>query len=235
MSYNFLSLVNEVCARLNEVQLTSSNFATSSGFYLDMKNAVNAAIRDINHDEYNYPFNHNTIEVYLEAGIARYPLPENAKLVDYDTVRILRDDTLNVQTSILKRIQYEEYINKYLDDEINTNVTGEVPRYIAKTQSNDFVIAPKPDKEYTLELEYFMHPADLVLFDDVPTVPQQFKHVIIDGAMYHAYMFRDNAQSAQLSEQKFNDGLKSMRSLLVNDYVHVYDTRVRQVRGSIYG
>lgn len=235
MAYNFLSLVNEVGARLNEVQLTSANFATASGFYSDMKNAVNAAIRDINHDQYNYPFNHNTIEVYLEAGIARYPLPENAKLVDYETVRILRDDTLNVQTSILKRIQYEEYINKYLDDEINTNVTGEVPKYIAKTQSNEFVIAPKPDKEYTLELEYFMHPADLVLFDDVPTIPEQFKHVIIDGAMYHAYMFRDNVQSAQLSEQKFNDGVKSLRSLLVNNYVHVYDTRVRQVRGSVHG
>jgi hypothetical protein len=235
MAYNFLSLVNEVGARLNEVQLTSANFATASGFYSDMKNAVNAAIRDINHDQYNYPFNHNTIEVYLEAGIARYPLPENAKLVDYETVRILRDDTLNVQTSILKRIQYEEYINKYLDDEINTNVTGEVPKYIAKTQSNEFVIAPKPDKEYTLELEYFMHPADLVLFDDVPTIPEQFKHVIIDGAMYHAYMFRDNQQSAQLSEQKFNDGVKSLRSLLVNNYVHVYDTRVRQVRGSVHG
>jgi hypothetical protein len=110
-----------------------------------------------------------------------------------------------------------------------------VPRYVAKTQSNEFVIAPKPDKEYTLELEYFMHPADLVLFDDVPTIPEQFKHVIIDGAMYHAYMFRDNAQSAQLSEQKFNDGIKSLRSLLVNNYVHVYDTRVRQVRGSVHG
>lgn len=235
MAYNFLTLVNEVCARLNEVQLTSANFASSAGFYTDVKNSVNAAIRDINHQQYNYPFNQNTIEVYLEAGIARYPIPENAKLVDYETVRILRDDDLNVQTTILKRIQYEEYITKYLDDEINTNATGEVPRYIAQTQSREFVVAPKPDKDYTLELEYFMHPADLVLFDDVPTIPQQFKHVIIEGAMYHAYMFRDNAQSASMSKQKFDEGLKALRSLLVNNYVHVYDTRVRQVRGSIYG
>jgi len=73
------------------------------------------------------------------------------------------------------------------------------------------------------------------LFLPVPTVPQQFKHVIVDGAMYHAYMFRDNAQSASMSKQKFDEGLKALRSLLVNNYVHVYDTRVRQVRGSIYG
>ena len=77
-----------------------------------------------------------------------------------------------------------------------------------------------------------MHPADLLLYDDVPTVPEAFKHVIIDGAMYHAYMFRDNAQSAAMAEAKFKEGIKTLRSLLVNEYISVVDTRVHHARSS---
>jgi hypothetical protein len=224
--YDFLALTNEVCGRLNETTLTSATFTEASGFYSTIKDSINASIRDINHQEHNYPFNHNTTEIILDAGVGRYPLPQNAKIVDFDSVKILRDSELNVSTRILKQIQYNEYTRMYLDDELNTSVAGEVPRYVAKAKNSDFVIAPKPNKEYTLELEYFIVPADLSLYDDVPTVPESFKHVILDGAMYHCYMFRDNAQSATLAKQKFDEGLKAMRSLLVNEYINVIDTRV---------
>lgn len=229
MAYNFLTLTNEICGRLNETKLTSSNFATAVNFYSTVKDSVNASLRDINHQQYNYPFNHNSIEIDLVAGVGRYPIPQNAKLVDYDTVRILRDDTLNVQSQVLRKITYDQYIKRYIDQEVDTNNTGSVPLYIAKTQTNDFVVAPKPDKAYTIEMEYFQIPADLSLYDDVPTVPESFKHVIIDGALYHCYMFRDNAQSATLAKQKFDEGLKAMRSLVANDYVNVEDTRVTTV------
>ena len=188
MAYNFLSLTNEICGRLNETKLNSSNFASAINFYSTIKDSLNAAIRDINHQEYNYPFNHNTSEIILDTGVARYPLPQNAKIVDFDNVKILRDDALNVSTRVLKQIQYNEYTRRYLDDELNTAVTGETPRYIAKSKNNDFVIAPKPNKEYTLELEYFIVPADLVLYDDVPTIPESFKHVILDCALSLLYV-----------------------------------------------
>lgn len=228
MAYNFLSLTNEICGRLNETKLNNSNFAAANNFYATIKDSINAAIRDINHQQYNYPFNHITTEIVLDSGYARYPIPQNAKLIDFESVRIVRDAELNVQSKILKQIQYNEYLRFHYDNEINPSETGGVPQYIAKTQTNDFVVAPKPDQDYTLELEYFVIPADLNLFDDVPTIPESFKHVIIDGALYHCYMFRDNAQSATLSKQKFDEGLKALRSLFVNEYVYVTDTRVNR-------
>lgn len=228
MAYNFLSLTNEICARLNETKLTSVNFPTATNFYSTIKDSINASLRDINHQSYNYPFNHNTTEIILDKGVSRYPLPQNAKLVDFDTVRILRDDDLNISGRILKQIQYNEYLQSHYDDELNTAENGGVPQYVAKTQTNDLVIAPKPNEEYTLEMEYFIIPADLALYDDVPTVPESFKHVIIDGALYHCYMFRDNAQSAALARQKFDEGLKAMRSLFVNEYVYIRDTRIQR-------
>ena len=33
MAYDFIGLVNEVNRRLNEVELTTSNFSTATGFY----------------------------------------------------------------------------------------------------------------------------------------------------------------------------------------------------------
>ena len=56
----FLSLTNSVLARMNEVQLTSSNFTTARGIQIQAQNAVNEAIRYINQREFNYPFNHST-------------------------------------------------------------------------------------------------------------------------------------------------------------------------------
>ena len=222
MAYDYLSLTNEVCRRLNETELTSSNFATATGFYAQVKDAINASIRDINQKHFNWPFNHNTDDITLTAGELRYPLPENAKYTDFDTVRILRNASLDLnEARRLKQLSYDEYVDRYIDQEGETDATkGTVPEYIVRSQYGDLIVAPMPDKAYTIEYEFFMIPADLDTYDDVPTIPFRFKHVVVDGAMYHSYMFRDNLESATLSLRKFEDGLKQMRTLLVNENVY---------------
>ena len=222
MAYDYLSLTNEVCRRLNETELTSSNFATATGFYAQVKDAINASIRDINQKHFNWPFNHNTDDITLTAGELRYPLPENAKYTDFDTVRILRNASLDLnEARRLKQLTYDEYVDRYIDQEGETDTTkGTVPEYIIRSQDGDLIVAPMPDKAYTIEYEFFMIPADLDTYDDVPTIPFRFKHVVVDGAMYHSYMFRDNLESATLSLRKFEDGLKQMRTLLVNENIY---------------
>jgi hypothetical protein len=91
MAYNYLGLVNEVNRRLNEVELTSSNFATASGFYNTAKDAVNASLRHINHEEHNWPWNHVLEEETLTAGVTRYDYPTDAKIVDMNSFRIKKD------------------------------------------------------------------------------------------------------------------------------------------------
>ena len=49
MAYDYLGLTNEVLARMNEVELTASNFSTGArGFQVQCKNAVNDAINYVN-------------------------------------------------------------------------------------------------------------------------------------------------------------------------------------------
>ena len=55
MAYDFLGLVNDVNRRLNEVELTSSNFSSATGFYSQIKDSVNSSIRYINQSEFKWP------------------------------------------------------------------------------------------------------------------------------------------------------------------------------------
>ena len=90
MAYNFLDIVNTVCKRLNEEELTTSNFASAAGFYGQIKDSVNAAIRDINLYHEYWPYNHSQIEVTLVAGTTRYAIPDEAKFIDYKSFRVKR-------------------------------------------------------------------------------------------------------------------------------------------------
>ena len=57
MSYNYLGLVNDVLGRFNETPLTDATLGTAVGSYSVAKEGVNSAIRTINQQEFNWPFN----------------------------------------------------------------------------------------------------------------------------------------------------------------------------------
>lgn len=231
MAYDFLGLVNDVNARLNEVQLTSSNFSTATGFYQQAKEAVNASIRDINQSQFEWPFNHVEQEDTLTTGTVRYAFPTDMKSPDMDTFRIKRDDTLGNDTRKLRILSYEEYLEKFIDQEYNDS-TGiqDIPEYVFRAPNNEFGVVPPPKEDYTLVYEYFRFPVDLVNATDVPNIPERFRHVVVDGAMYYAYLFRVNTQDAVLSKQKFDEGIKNMRTLLVNRTEYVRSTAINQKR-----
>src|SRR5210317_1060663 len=120
MAYDFLGLVNEVNKRVNEVELTTSNFATVKGFYAHAKDAVNAAIRDINQHEFNWPFNHVEQEDVLSADVSRYPFPHDTKLINFETFRIKKDATLGNRTTRLSIMAYEEYLDHHVEQEYDS-------------------------------------------------------------------------------------------------------------------
>ena len=225
MAYDFIGLVNDVNARLNEVQLTSSNFANAVGFYQQAKEAVNSSIRYVNQSQYEWPFNHVEQEDVLTAGTIRYAFPTDMKTPDMDTFRIKRDDTLGNATRKLRIISYEEYLERYIDQEYATDDSVEdVPQYVFRTPSLEYGVVPPPKEDYTLIYEYFRFPVDLINATDVPNIPERFRHVIVDGAMYYAYLFRSNTQDATLMKGKLDEGVKQMRSLLTNRTEYVRST-----------
>ena len=123
MAESYLTLTNKVIARLNEVELTSSNFGNSRGIQTQCKHAINEAIRYVNQKEFNYPFNNTTATKTLTTGTVRYSLPSSTKTLDYNTFRLKKDNDLATSGGRLSILDYNEYINSFItqEDDITTN------------------------------------------------------------------------------------------------------------------
>ena len=227
MAYDYLGLVNDVNRRLNEVELTANNFASATGFYSATKESVNSSIRFINQEQFEWPYNHVEQEDTLTAGEIRYSYPADAKTIDFDSFRIKRDASLGNDTKRLKIISYEEYLDSYADVEYNTSTSlRQLPTYVFKAPSSEFGIVNPPDKAYELVYEYYRLPVDLINATDVPSVPEQFRYVIVNGAMHFAYLFRGESQESAMMQARFEQEIKQMRSLYINRYDYLRSTVV---------
>lgn len=227
MAYDFLGLVNDVNRRLNEVELTTTNFASTTGYYSFVKEAVNSAIRHINQEEFEWPWNHVEEELTLVAGTSREPFPVDAKTLDMQSFRIQRDDTIGNGTQHLKELPYDEYLEKYVDQEYDSGTSNRgLPRFIVRAPSREFILTPEPDQAYTLTYEYYRLGFDLLLAGDVPSIPESYRHVIVNGAMYYVYQFRNDAQMSNMSKQMFTEGIKYLRSQHINRFSYIRDRRV---------
>ena len=236
MSYNYLDLVNEVNRRLNEVELTTSAFTNAGGFYGQVKDSINSSLRDIYHVSYEWPFNHVLAEETLSVGVTRYAFPTDANTIDFDTFRIKGDTTLGNNTKKLAVASYEDYLSNAVDQEYTTDTTQQaVPLRVFHCPSLEFGVTPAPDKAYTLFYEYYRIPVDLNSYSDVPSVPERFRHVIIDGAMFYAYMFRGNEQSATIAKNKFEEGVKRMRTMLINRYSYMRSGTITPSKATAFG
>jgi|TARA_R110000796_G_scaffold85290_1_gene185164 hypothetical protein len=228
MAYNYLGLVNDVLGRFNETPLTSTNLVTSVGAYSVVKEGVNSAIRTINQQEFNWPFNYIEEEQVLSAGAMRYPYPTNAKSVDFNTFRIKRNSTFGNTTTHLQQMDYEAYLSKHIDDEYNTGDTGirDIPRRVVRTPNQEFVLYPSPKEAYELVYEYYSLPVDLALFSDVPSLPSAFRHIIVEGASVYMFNFQSDIESQDRASAKFISQIQDMRKVYINRYEDVRDTRI---------
>ena len=82
---NYLQLTNAVLAELNEVQLTSSNFASSSGIQTTTKDIINKALRDVYSSELEWPWLHSDKTQVTYAGQKEYSLPTDFRSVDFES------------------------------------------------------------------------------------------------------------------------------------------------------
>ena len=226
MVSTFLQLTNKVILRVNDIELTSATFPTATGFQAMAKQAVLDSIRRINQDQQQWPFNHTNATQVLVADQATYALPSDYKIVDWDTFFLQEDDTLNSPARILPQMDFDEwhFRRRAADFSLETG-DGGVPHLIYRTRDDKFGVSTIPDKAYTVEFEYWATPVDLVLFSDATNIPVAYDHIIIEGAMVDVYMFRSNDQATAQSNNKFQEALKQMRSILINREKYAWDTR----------
>lgn len=88
---NYLQLVNAVLNAFNEVELTSTTFPNTVGFYTEAKNAVNQAIFDVySYENVKWPFLFSTQVLTATRGVFKYPAITPNVDVDWNSFAIQR-------------------------------------------------------------------------------------------------------------------------------------------------
>ena len=111
-------------------------------------------------------------------------------------------------------------------DEVNT--TGAAPIVVYQTNEEKFGISPPPKTDYVVEYVYFAFPVDLDLYTDTTLIPARFNHTLIDGAMMYLMRFRSNDSQAQIHQANFEEGIKAMRRLLLDESLRVRSTVIER-------
>ncbi len=226
MAYNFLTLTNDALTEINEVNLTEANFNSAVGVHSHARNAVNSALRQINQEAFEWPFFHQTRTATLSVNQVTVPYNSATETINFDSVRLQGDSTLGNDSKLLTQIDYEEYLNKYVDAEFNPANHANIPRYVFRRPNLTFGVYPPAKTTYTLYYDSYDIPSDLVSYDDVPLIPEQFRFVIRDGVLFYLYTFRGDPESAMAFNQRFKDGIKSMRGIYQNRYEYIRSTQI---------
>ncbi len=227
MSTTYIILVNDLLRRLNEVNLdvNGDGFGTAKNVQAIAKDAINNSIREILQDGHQFPFLKTTTTQTLTVGTGTYDFPTDLASADWDTFYLRSLTSANNSAKSLSTIPFDQYIKFYKSVEENAGTGGHtIPTIIYQTSEEKFGVTPIPDAAYVVEYVYYKFPADLSAYTDTTLIPDRFKYIIIDGAMVYMMRFRSNEQSAQIHQQKFKEGVKSMRRLLLDDPLSIRST-----------
>lgn len=221
----FVSLVNKVLTRLNEVNVDTAGdgFDSVRNVQALAKEAVNTAVRLIIQDGQEWPFLKTTQTQVLVAGTSEYDFPDQVSSVDWETFYLKKSTSLGNSPTVLDPISYEEYIKSYRHIDDNDD-TGSAPTKVYQTFEEKFGVTPKPNGAYEVEYVSWLFPSDMVEYNDTCIIPNRFAHVITDGAMMIMMRFRSNEQSASIHQKNFEDGIKAMRRVLMDDELVVRST-----------
>jgi hypothetical protein len=228
MPTSYIDLCNQTLRRLNEVEIAEADFSSARGVQALVKDAVKAAVAKINQAEFGWPFNAAEETDTLIVGQTEYTWPQYFKVADWNSFQIQANDNLGAGYKTLKFIEQDEWYSDHRDADYTAGITGrDMPEYIFPAHGNGYGVSPSPNKAYTLKFRYFMNYSDITNATDVTRIPESYDTVLIDGALYHLYMFKDNMESAQAAFISFEKGIKDLQTLYINNNVSIRDTRIK--------
>ena len=242
MATTYLDLTNEVLRELNEIPLTSANFANATGLQKFVKDTVNKSIYDIANEEPQLPFFsagvsgstdpfYGNVTVATVAGQRFYTLKADSSSITTDYASIDWDDfyvtTINVSgetapyvSEVLRFLTLDDWKRYYRDseneDDANSQNYGE-PKFVIKSpDSRKFGLSPIPDKVYNIHFYAFVRPTALSAYDDTMVLPEQYSNIVTARMRYYVWQFKESPQQAAFALDDYKKGMKSMKSNLMN-------------------
>ena len=217
MAKTYIDLANVVLRDLNEVPLTTGNFATARGLQAFVKEALNRSLIDIvnYNDEWPWLTNaaldatsspqSNTFTTIIDQ--VQYAIDATASVIDFDTIK-LKDPAADNPIQ-LEHASYDQVVSAVPVDAI-------IPHTFYITHDKKFIgLYPKPDKVYTITYVSWKSPVLLSVQTDTIPFDERFYNVLVSRTRYYAWQFRGNAQLASIALNEYNEEVKRMFTVLM--------------------
>ena len=123
--------------------------------------------------------------------------------------------SLQITTSGSESFLLQKDVN-YLREYTPASSTTGLPKYYARFDSDNFIVAPTPDSNYTLELHYYYRPASLTAGADGGTtwLSTNAPFALLYGSLVEAYTYmKGEPDIMQQYEKRFNDQLVRLKDL----------------------
>jgi hypothetical protein len=105
-----------------------------------------------------------------------------------------------------------DFVQTYTPD---PTTTGQ-PKYYAQFDVDNFILAPTPDANYTVDIHYLYRPASLTAGADSGTtwLSQNAELALLYGSLVEAYIFmKGEPQMMQLYEQRMQESVARLKNL----------------------
>ena len=256
MATTYLQATNELLREVNEIALTSSNFASAIGIQQHAKDCINRAYNDIVTSEPRWsflatgesgstdPFYGN---VYLEtvAGTRWYELKESSSSLTTDygavdwndfylTTIGVSGETTPYTSRNLRFVMLEDWKDfrreaENIDDTDSQN-WGEPNVVFRSPDGRKFGLSPIPKKVYRVWFFAYDLPTALSAHGDTVVFPDVYVPVLIARARYYMHQFKENMQAAAFALDDYKKGLRQMKSNMLSPAPkYITDDRVRVV------
>jgi len=241
MATTYLHAVNEILQELNEVELTSSNFASAVGIHQFVKSIINRAYRDIVNAEKEWPFlsagtNDEPFlgSEYVEsvAGQRWYLLKTGAtdtrddySSVDWDSFYLtdfgVAGATEPYENRNLPFSSIDQWIKYHRENDNDAHLTtgsesGVPQRVMVSADGRSFGLSPIPDAVYRIYFSAWNQPTELTAYSSEFVFADRWMPVLYARARYYMWQFKESPQQAAFALNEYKEGLSFMRNTLID-------------------
>ena len=238
MSTTYLTATNEILKELNEVELTSANFASAVGIHAFVKDIINRAYFDIVNAEDEWPWLIEGVpeepfagSLYIETVVGqRWYLLKTAsadirtdfKTVDWDNFYLTNygvagatEPYANDRLKYLSTAQFNYWREQDNAQHFQSDGYGQPKRITRSADNRYFGVSPLPDKVYRVYFNAWIQPSRLSAFGDEIVIPDNWINVLYARARYYMWQFKESPQQAAFANEEYLQGLAKMRRSLI--------------------
>lgn len=123
--------------------------------------------------------------------------------------------SLSITNSSRKEFLLQKDVNYIQEYNPNSAATG-TPKYYARFDLNNVILAPTPDSNYVCEFHYFYRPTSLTAGADSGTtwLSTNAPNALLYGSLYEAYIYmKGEPDMLQMYEKQFTEALSRLKDL----------------------